>query len=328
MYQEISDFMQAKQAEFDLESMAVVVGSGDVDEYDDGDAFALTPQFSALSITGDDAQAFLQGQFSSDVAGLGERDVQLTTYSNAKGRMQASLLLWRREGGFVAIIRTDLLERFVKRLSMFVMRSKVKITTLENARLAYWHQMAMTEEFVIVGDDNEYVDIALGGGLGVRCDFQCGKSLAALSGELKSSSWADLALIRRGIPWISAATFEAFVPQMANFDLLGAAISFKKGCYPGQEIVARTQYLGKVKRRLFRAFVEGVEVAAGNEIFASNVDGQSIGKVAMACKIKGGMEVLLVMQIAAWEAEPFIINSAGARAGIVQLPLPYNGVFE
>lgn len=328
MYQEISDFMQVKQAEFNLQSMTVLVSGSDTDEYDGRNAFALTPQFSALSITGDDAQAFLQGQLSSDVAGLGGSNVQLSTYSNAKGRMQASLLIWRTGDSFVAVIRTDLLERFVKRLSMFVMRSKVKITPLESARLAFWYVGDVSEEFAILDQDSGHVDIALSGGLGFRCDYCGGKTLPLLGGELKNSSWADLALINRGIPWVTAATFEAFVPQMANFDLLGGAISFKKGCYPGQEIVARTQYLGKVKRRLFRALVKEVAVVAGDEIFASNVDGQSIGKILMACKVKSGVEVLLVMQTAAWEADPYVINSAGLRAGFVQLPLPYNGVSE
>ena len=150
MYQEIKDFMLAKQAEFVAGSGLVLVSGGSVDRYEHQDAYALTPQFSALKITGADAEVFLQGQLSSDVAGLADNGAQLSTYSNAKGRMQASLVIWRAEDGFEAVIRTDLLERFAKRLSMFVLRSKVRIVPLDEARVAFWHNSAVTGEYQLL----------------------------------------------------------------------------------------------------------------------------------------------------------------------------------
>jgi tRNA-modifying protein YgfZ len=126
--------------------------------------------------------------------------------------------------------------------------------------------------------------------------------------------------IRAGAPWITAATQEAFVAQMANMDLIGG-VSFTKGCYPGQEIVARTQYLGKLKRRMYRASMTAEHVEAGQDVFSSEMNGQASGKVMLSAPTgQGGWEVLLVAQIASLEHGLHLGSVDGPLLEILDLP--------
>jgi folate-binding protein YgfZ len=141
------------------------------------------------------------------------------------------------------------------------------------------------------------------------------ETFAALSGSglapagTAAWQWLD---IQAGWPLVTASTQEEFVPQMANFELLGG-VSFKKGCYPGQEIVARTQYLGKLKKRMYRASVTANGLpAAGTDLYSPDLGEQSCGKVVTATPSpEGGYELLAVMQMSSHEGNDVHLGSPG-----------------
>ena len=136
---------------------------------------------------------------------------------------------------------------------------------------------------------------------------------------LNAWHWLDICA---GVPQISAATQEEFIPQMVNYELIGG-VSFKKGCYPGQEIVARTQYLGKIKRRMYRAHLENGQPVAGAPIFAPETGDQACGMVVNAAAApQGGHDVLAVIQTSCADAGRLYL---GDRTGplLIIHPLPY-----
>ncbi|SCK30400.1 hypothetical protein PSELUDRAFT_3780 [Vogesella sp. LIG4] len=293
---------------------------------DEGRAFSWLSKFSVLRISGDDATAFLQGQFSCDVAAIAEHGVSWGSYSTAKGRMQASFLLFGSGGIFHLLLRRDIAETFRKRLSMFVLRAKVKIENVDDsiAALAVIRPTACSGAIPQreAADGND-----LAAAISPQASIVLSDAPAALLAQWQpalaavgSTAW-DLVFVQAGLPWVSLATYEEFVPQMANLDLLGG-INFKKGCYPGQEIVARTQYLGKVKRRLYRALVSAAAVKEGDTLVAASTGDQTIGRVMLAVpKTDGQSECLLVIQEAAWQENPQLANNPAAQ--LQQLPLPY-----
>jgi folate-binding protein YgfZ len=125
--------------------------------------------------------------------------------------------------------------------------------------------------------------------------------------------------VRAGTPWITASTQEEFVPQMANMELIGA-VSFNKGCYPGQEIVARTQYLGKLKRRMLRVRIDA-DVAAGQDVFSPEMNGQASGKIMLAAPVgAGASEALVVVQMSSVEHGLHLGDVAGPKAEVLDLP--------
>jgi hypothetical protein len=148
------------------------------------------------------------------------------------------------------------------------------------------------------------------------------QALALKARPVGAAVW-DWLEIRAGIPVITAATQDQFVPQMANFELVGG-VNFQKGCYPGQEIVARTQYLGKLKRRLYLAHVRSdVAPAAGAELYSLDLDAQSSGMVVSAAPAPGGgFDLLAVIQTASAAAHPIHLGSLDGPSLEIQ-PLPY-----
>lgn len=292
----------------------------------DARAYSCLSQYSILRISGEDATTFLQGQFSCDVAAIAEQGVSWGSYSTAKGRMQASFLLFGNAGVFHLLLRRDIAETFRKRLSMFVLRAKVKIESMDESMLplGVMRPTACNSTLPII---ESVTEDALVAAIAPQVSIILSANPAAWLQQWQSvlhavgsMAW-ELVFIQAGLPWVSQATYEEFVPQMANLDLLGG-ISFKKGCYPGQEIVARTQYLGKVKRRLYRATVYGGSVAAGDALQAESTGEQAIGKVVVAVpKADGSHECLLVIQASAWEDG--VKLAANPDAKLEKLPLPY-----
>ena len=293
---------------------------------EDTPVHTLLVDYTLLHIMGDDAPSFLQGQFSSDVMALGDGNVQWSSYSNAKGRMQASFLLWRQQDSFYLMLRRDIAEVFRRRLSMFVMRSKVKVVHLENAAcFASYNPLGTNDECVFLpklqGVSLDDVHIVIGGEISLSWLFSPDKvDLPVLTGQFVAPSRFELFFIMAAVPWVSLATYESFVPQMANMDLIGG-VSFKKGCYPGQEIVARTQYLGKVKRRMFIADVSSANCQAGDDVKTEDAGEQVIGKVVAATLLdEKTSRVLVVIQMSAWQAKPFLSGNASAYLTLQSSP--------
>ena len=219
--------------------------------------YANTYKLSLLKFSGADTKSFLQGQLTNDVNSL-NNGWQFSGYCNPKGRLLALLQIWENNDAIYALIDTSLVEATVKRLRMYVMRSKVQIEVLEDIVLDCSLDTKNTRFAVICNENThtlEYGNRALIVDLSHAKEQDQNKQCNTLehnTGEQSSdkpNSW-ELSCIEAGEPTINASNLELFVPQMVNLDLLDG-INFKKGCYTGQEIVARMHYLGKLKQRMF-----------------------------------------------------------------------------
>jgi folate-binding protein YgfZ len=257
---------------------------------------------SLLGFAGDDARTFLHNQLTSDVNHLATGNAQYAAWCSPKGRMLASFALFRRGADYLALLSADLSEFIQKRLQIYVLRSRVTIGersagceiigvsgpqaagALQSAGLeAPAAAMGTTESAdasVIRLDDQRCVVVAASGAAP-----RIWQELSAIVHPAGAPVWQWLD-IAAGIPWIAEATREAFVPQMADFDKIGG-VSFHKGCYPGQEVVARAKYLGKVKRHLYRVRAAG-PLAAGMSVFPAATPDQPCGQIANAAAAPGG----------------------------------------
>lgn len=260
-----------------------------------GHYFSPIAAQAVLRLSGDDAASFLHGQISNDVLNLGD-EVRLAAYCTAKGRMLASLHVWRDDDAVYVLLPRELLPMIEKRLRMFVLRAKVKIEALTD--LVMIGMVGATEivsEFWPDIAHSGHRSISSHGTLLQLPNARDGARYLALTpvdhavaliARLRSavscapeSTWrADM--LRSGIPEIVAATQEKFVPQMINFELIDG-VNFKKGCYPGQEIVARSQYLGKQKRRTYLCECAH-PMAPAVEVYSSEDPSQPCGTIVNA----------------------------------------------
>lgn len=292
-----------------------------------------------LRFSGEETQAFLHGQLSSDVKALSENQAQYSSYSTPKGRMQASFLLFRQGGDYWLQLADELAPPLQKRLSMFILRSKTRGTdaSAEHALIGIAGPQAASliqqttgiADLPTLGvqDTADGCVIALPGGrfqLLTTQESAAGitqRLLAAGGTPALSDAWR-LTDIHAGIPWVTAATQEEFVLQMANLDLIGG-VSFNKGCYPGQEIVARTRYLGKLKRRMYRAQITAESVTAGQDVFSPEMNGQPSGKILQSAPSgNGGHEALVITQISSLEHGLHLGELTGPSLEILPLPYP------
>ena len=294
-------------------------------------------QLGVLKVSGEDAQSFLQNMFSSDVSDVSPQLAQISSLNTAKGRMLATFLMWQRDSDYYLHLPRALCAGIHKRLTMYILRSKVKIEDASDAviclglsgegattLLQQHFGSAPSERFVVEQHDDTSV---------IQIDAQryqisttphhapaLWQNLASHARAVGSSCW-DWLNIRSGIPVILAATQEQFVPQMANLELIGG-VNFKKGCYPGQEIVARMQYLGKSKRRMYLAHIDSIS-QAGEPLFSAEVEGQVCGMVANAAPAPGGgSDLLAVMQISSHDTQTVHLGSLQGES-LEFLPLPY-----
>jgi tRNA-modifying protein YgfZ len=291
---------------------------------------------SLLAFEGPDAATFLQGQLSNDVVALLPGAVQWTSYNSPKGRMLATLLLWRDgSDAFHALVAADLAEAVRKRLSMFVLRAKVRIADLTPDRVLVGvggrgaaeavhaalgacpapGRVTGTESLVTIGfPDGRIVVVAAAGAPALQ-------ALRAHASTASPETWRWLG-VRAGVAQIGAATQDLFVPQTANWDLVDG-VNFHKGCYTGQEIIARTQYLGRLKERMRLFHLDGAPPAPATKIYGSAFADQACGMVVNAAAApSGGSDLLAVVQSSALEAPPLRLAAPDGPALEVQ-PLPY-----
>jgi tRNA-modifying protein YgfZ len=245
---------------------------------------------------GVDAASFLQGQLTQDVAALDTTRATLAGYCSAKGRLLASLVVWRpADDVFLLACGKDVLAPTLKRLSMFVLRAKCKLTEVQDARIVgVWGSrlddaVRRSGPWSRSGSFVRWPD-ALGMSRAWRID---GAESSPESNDL-CAAW-NLLNVAGGMPRIASTTVDAFVPQMINFELVGG-VSFRKGCYPGQEVVARSQYRGTLKRRmfLFASSAPGQAVHAGEEVFHADDPTQPAGTVVDAASFGNGPTLALV----------------------------------
>src|SRR4051812_40749370 len=288
---------------------------------------ALLPGMAVLRFSGADAEAFLQGQLTCDVAAV-RGAASYGAWCSPQGRMLASFLLWRAEAAFLMALPADLAAGVQQRLARYVLRAKVRI---EAAPLALAGcsgpraEAALRELLDGVPRGRLEATVLAGGEAVIRLDdarfllaLDAGGAqarVARLSPALTPDSagaWAWLD-VRRGIPWITAATQDRLVPQMANLERIGG-VSFTKGCYTGQEIVARAQHRGTVKRRMFLASVSEA-AAVGDELYAEDLGDQAAGIVVNAAPSPdGGCDLLAVVHTASREGSTVHLRSLAGPA--------------
>jgi folate-binding protein YgfZ len=295
-----------------------------------------------IAFSGEESATFLHNQLTNDVEHLGLDEVRLAAYCSPKGRMMASFLMWRTPESIVLQLPRALQGAIQKRLQMFILRAKTKpadvsdnyVTLglggqLAESVLHHWFETLPAKPF-------SKIDHALGTLLRVADAFGAPRYLWLTSPETASTAapvlaarlrrggdqaWR-LAEIHAGVPQIGPGTQEQFVPQMVNFELLGG-VNFKKGCYPGQEIVARSQYLGKVKRRTTLVSIADASAVAGAEVFSPADPEQPCGMlVNTAANGEGGVDALVELKLDAIEQADVRFGSAVGPA-LQFKPMPY-----
>ncbi|MFZ6845075.1 YgfZ/GcvT domain-containing protein [Undibacterium sp. RuTC16W] len=305
---------------------------------------ALTDQ-ALLLATGEDAATFLHNQLTNDVEHLKDDQAKLACYCSPKGRMIASFLYWKTSEGIVLQLHESIKPMIHKRLQMFILRAKAKLQDISTDQLVLglggaaapsvlsrWFPDLPREAYaktetsfgtLIRVSDADHI---------ARYQWSTSNAIAQevwplLEKELvmvDASAWR-LTNIQAGIPQIIDKTQEKFVPQMVNFELIGG-VNFKKGCYPGQEIVARSQYLGKLKRRmaLARIAYDGDQaIMPGTEVFTSEEEAQPCGMIVNAEWASEGVCLCLVeIKVADQEAGSIHLGSSTGSI-LTFLPLPY-----
>jgi folate-binding protein YgfZ len=319
------------------------------------DGFVATiDDLALITLSGDDAASFLHRQLTNDVEHLGQGEARLAGYCSPKGRLIATMLMWRQAGTIFLQLPRTIAAPLQKRLQMFVMRSKVTLSDVTSqqrvlgfggqragAILATWFDSLPSAPY-------QKIDHRLG--TLIRVADACGAARYQwlMLEETAQSVWPVLvekcaqpgqqlavgddagwmlSQIHAGVPQIDVATQEKFVPQMVNFELLGG-VNFKKGCYPGQEIVARSQYLGKLKRRTTLVTINDVAAKAGDELFAASDSAQPCGMIVNAAPNgDGGIDALVEIKLSAIEESSISVGAAGTDgaggAAVQFLAMPY-----
>ncbi len=285
--------------------------------------------WGVIRAQGADAAKFLHGQLTQDVLQLGRSQARLAGYCSAKGRLLASFVIWMPANDEVLLAcHASVLPATLKRLSMFVMRAQCRLSdataevglrgvTGEHARQA-------TDGLPVWGqrDDDAGSWIRLPEVSGIARAWQITSTPGIEPADPQAlAAWQRLE-IDSGIVTIEAATVDQFVPQMLNFELIGA-VNFKKGCYPGQEVVARSQYRGTTKRRTF-LFACDAPIAAGQEVFHSADPAQPAGLVAGAAPADEARShhALIEVKLAALESGSLHLGAIDG-ALLTPCPLPY-----
>ena len=298
------------------------------------DGAAPLAHLGAIRATGTDAAAFLHGQLTNDFTLLDTTRARLAGYCSPKGRLLASFVAWKSSPYEVLLLcSADVLPATLKRLSMFVLRAKCKLTdaTAELQRVglagpaatawlgtaapaAIWgrttHDGASIVRLPDAAGAARYLWVAP---IGIAAP-----DLPPL--DLAAWRWGE---VQSGIATIEAPTVDQFVPQMLNYELIGG-VDFKKGCYPGQEIVARSQYRGTIKRRTF-LFLGAAPAQAGQEIFHSADPSQPAGMVVNAVTLPGepgGSSLLAEMKLSALDDGTLHLGTTDGPL-LTQAPLPY-----
>lgn len=313
-------------------------------ELANGFAAPLT-DLGLIALNGEESASFLHNQLTNDVEHLAPDMARLAGYCTPKGRLLATFLMWRNAETIFLQLPRAIQPAMQKRLQMFVLRAKTKLSDATeqpanavvlgvggaqaDAVLSTWFDALPAQPY-------GKLDHAMGTLIRVADAFGAPRYQWLTSAETAAAVWPVLAAklavggndawqlsrIHAGVPLVTAATQEQFVPQMVNFELLGG-VNFKKGCYPGQEIVARSQYLGKLKRRATLVRIADAQAAAGMEVFATADPGQPCGMIVNAAPNGlGGVDALVEMKLDA-------IEQAGVRLGSAEgvelqfLPMPY-----
>ena len=310
--------------------------------------FVHLDHLGLIAVRGADAETFLNAQLTNNVTpAASSTRAWLAGFCSPKGRLIATFVQWRHGDTIYLQTSRDVLEPVLKRLRMFVLRSKVTLDDVSESmvQIGFIDARPAGQErgdaWQVTGNETSlsirYPE-ADGAARTLTVitraawnagDHGVGRALSPV--DPQTWRWSE---IRAGLPRVTTATQDRFVPQMINFEALGG-VDFKKGCFPGQEVVARSQYLGKLKRRMALAMVAsddaGVVPAPGTDVFSAGEDGQACGMVVNAERGPDGAIALLVeLPLALFNSQSLRVGAAdGPSLRIVTLPypLPDNEVF-
>ena len=287
---------------------------------------APLPHLGVIRVDGADAASFLQGQLTQDFVLLQDNQARLAAYLSPKGRMLASFIGLRRSSTELLLVCSrDLLPATLKRLSMFVLRAKARLTDA-SADFQCWG-LAGDALLSIAGSALPAWSKAEFGSASVvhlypaesqpRALLVAPADAPAPTGPALAPGLWDWSEVRSGVATLTAPVVDAFVPQMLNYESIGG-VNFKKGCYPGQEVVARSQFRGTLKRRTYLAHAPSA-LAVGAEVFAPEAAEQPVGTVVQSAAAPGGgVDALVALQIAAASGALHVGGVA-----LTLLPLPY-----
>ena len=279
---------------------------------------------------GIDAASFLHSQFTASIQDLPPGEVRLAGYCSAKGRLLASFLVWRiGPDAFLLACSASVLQATLKRLAMFVLRAKCALSDASGelvlvGEIGTEAAPSQSRDWSVAINSNGEDAITLPSVGGIRrmmrvVPTEALKTLGSPSLDLQA--WRTLE-VRSGVPLVEAANVDAFVPQMLNLELLGA-VNFQKGCYPGQEVVARTQYRGTLKRRMF-LYAASADAHAGQDVFDPNDPHEPVGRVVNAACISGAQHgyALVELKLAALASIPPRLGQPDGPA-LRRIDLPY-----
>jgi folate-binding protein YgfZ len=309
-----------------------------------GLVFSDLGHLGVIAVHGKDAASFLQSQLSNDVSRIDDSTHQLAAYCTPKGRVIGLFRLFRQDDTFYMRLPIDTLETVLQRLRLFVLRADVTLEDVSENFVVIGvsgedasaeienvtgtvpqqpHQLVHTDDLTILripGVEACYEVYA--GSIESAREFW--EALNVRGAPVGMAAWR-LLQIQAGMPDIYAATTDLFVPQMLNLQLIHG-LDFKKGCYPGQEIVARTQYLGKLKRRMYLGHIDSdLPVQPGADLYAAGDSEQPAGRIVDAQPHPdGGLSALAVIQISAAESESIHSGASdGPMFSLRSLPYPF-----
>ena len=294
-----------------------------------------------IRASGDDSEYFLQGQLTNDITEVTSEHSQLSGYCTPKGRLLATMRVISHSGDFLLLMPRERLTPVLQRLGMFVLMSKVTLSDASDelktiglygdcaTSLPAADTPAEADDCVAAEDGATIVRIGADAPRylligSAKAITQRRQHLSEITTPATDQLWRLLD-IRAGLPTVFEATVEAFVPQMLNMHLVNG-VSFSKGCYTGQEVVARMHYLGKLKRRMYHVAVEGECPATGADLYSpQSQSGQGSGKIVMSAAIaEDACEALAVIEVANAEAGEVRLNDEnGAKLEILELPYSF-----
>ncbi|MDT8402946.1 folate-binding protein YgfZ [Sulfuriflexus sp.] len=342
MHNEWKKFLQGQQAVIDAQGqLRFASAAAEARTVNEQNVIADLSPLGIIRVSGEDASDFLQGQFSNDVKQVDEQTAQLSSYCNPKGRILASFWLYREGDAFYILLPAETLAATLKRLRMFVLMSKVSLEDISEASAC----LGLAGEDATTGLEQQLGSAPVTAGqschhnelTAIRLPGERPRYLITGPVNRLQSLWQafvqdhtpvgyqawQLLDIEAGLPSVYAANVEAFVPQMLNLHAIDG-VSFKKGCYPGQEIVARMHYLGKLKRRMYRAHIDSDSPPGiGDEVIApDSQSGQGTGRIVMTSPApQGGYEVLAVIQVSSAEQGDVHLQSIdGPKLDFIDLP--------
>lgn len=337
-------YLAQQGARFGADTPANLLGFGDdaSNSLPASEFIAPLCDLGLIEASGEDAANFLHNQLTNDVEHLVSGEARLGGYCTPKGRLLATFLYWRTDHAIMLQLPREIQASVQKRLQMFVLRARAKLRDASDEFVMFGLSGQTVSQVLAPWfpqiPQNSYEKLESEAGTLIRLPDASGSprfqwvthcalaieawpQLAAALRAVGPNAWR-LSEIHAGIPVITRATQEQFVPQMVNYELING-VNFKKGCYPGQEIVARSQYLGKLKRRMLLASVAGEQVQAGMEIFAADEPEQPCGMIVNAeVSTSGETDCLVEIKVAA-------ATNTSVRAGTASGPalrfkaLPY-----